>query len=238
MAPGAFQPVSIRPGCVYLILAVHSSATGEPDRRQSHAHPHLTSMTFGAGPVVVLCFGWLSLISRFLLGNLPQPLADLRQLLFAATIGQKPKMANTHQAFGQDVQQKAADQLLTRQLHRLPAILILVVLVAHLDFTLGDRPDSRIADGGAIRVTGQIRHDGFGLSQPGFGVDDQPFKGANNYDLRPPNNLAVDTCGVFGSLIRFGTGFLGPRGCFWNRDNFTFPASIWRHWMSCDCVNL
>ena len=129
-------------------------------------------MTFGAGPVVVLCFGWLSLISRFLLGNLPQPLADLRQFLFAATIGQKPKMANTHQTLRKNVQQKAADQLLTWQVHRLPAILILVVFVAHLDFTFGDRPDTRIADGGAIRVTGQIGHDGFGLSQPGFGVDD------------------------------------------------------------------
>ncbi len=95
-------------------------------------------MTFGAGPIVVLCFRWLRLIGGFFLGYLSQPLAGLRQFLFAATIGQKPIIANTHQALRKHVQQKAADQLLTWQVHRLPAILILVVLVAHFDFTLGN----------------------------------------------------------------------------------------------------
>ncbi len=47
-----------------------------------------------------------------------------------------------------------------------------------------------------------------------LGYEDQPFKGANNHDVRPASSLAVDTCGVFGSLIRSGAGFFGPRGCF------------------------
>ena len=53
-----------------------------------------------------------------------------------------------------------------------------------------------------------------------------PLKVLKSHDLRPANNLAVDTCGVFGSLILFGAGFLGPRGCFWNLESFTLLASI------------
>jgi len=51
---------------------------------------------------------------------------------------------------------------------------------------------------------------------PSLGIGSllQPFKGAKSHDLRPANSLAVDTCGVFGSLIRLGAGFFGPRGCF------------------------
>ena len=56
--------------------------------------------------------------------------------------------------------------------------------------------------------------------------DCSPLKVLKSHDLRPANNLAVDTCGVFGSLIRFGAGFLGPRGCFWNLESFTLLASI------------
>jgi len=79
-----------------LISAGYSSAAGEPDRRQCQPGPHLTAMAFGAGPIDALCLQ--RFIACFVLGYLPQPLADLHQLVFSATIGEKPIMANTHQA--------------------------------------------------------------------------------------------------------------------------------------------
>ena len=38
-------------------------------------------------------------------------------------------------------------------------------------------------------------------------------------------SLAVETCGCFGSRLRFGSGFFGPLGCFLNFARFTFLAS-------------
>ena len=92
--PGLFQPVSIRPGSAHLISDVHSSAAGEPDRRQGHPNSHLASVTYGAGPIVLLCLR--RFIGCFFIGCLAQHLADLRQLLFSATIGEKSVVTNTH----------------------------------------------------------------------------------------------------------------------------------------------
>ena len=44
-------------------------------------------------------------------------------------------------------------------------------------------------------------------------MDNQPFQGHSHFFLAA-RIFAVETCGVFLQLFRFGCGFLGPRGCF------------------------
>jgi hypothetical protein len=52
-----------------------------------------------------------------------------------------------------------------------------------------------------------------------------PFKVAQTCGYFPARSLAVDTWGLLGYLSRLGRGFLGPRRCFRNLDNFTLAAS-------------
>lgn len=57
-----------------------------------------------------------------------------------------------------------------------------------------------------------------------LGLKDQPFQGDARPIFRLAMSLAMETCGVFGSLWRLGGGFLGPRGCLRIADILTFPA--------------
>ena len=70
------------------------------------------------------------------------------------------------------MQQIAADELLAFQVHHLPAVAILVVLVAHLDLVILNAEDTAVADGDTMAVACQIVHHGFGVGEPGLGIDD------------------------------------------------------------------
>ncbi len=92
----------------------------------------------------------------------------------------------------------------------------------HVRETEGVAPVAPRPGGKDYAIITQLQVSGRG----GFSRPPSPLKVLKSHDLRPANNLAVDTCGVFGSLILFGAGFLGPRGCFWNLESFTLLASI------------
>ncbi len=79
-----------------------------------------------------------------------------RQLLRPAGIGQKTIVADTHQPFGQHMQQEPSDKFLDRQMHQLPADAVLGVLVTERLFILLQGDDPRVADSSPMSVSRQV----------------------------------------------------------------------------------
>ena len=97
------------------------------------------------------------------------------ELEFARAVGEKAKVTNAHEAVWQDVQQEAADELVSLQGHGASAVAMLSVSIRESNAralgSLSNCKDAIVREGYAMGVAAQIVEDFFGRREGAFGVD-------------------------------------------------------------------
>ncbi len=78
------------------------------------------------------------------------------KLLFAVAIAEKTVIADAMETLGQDVQQKAADELVGRHGHDLLPIAVPIILPAKTHRAVLDIDEAVVGDGDAVRVAADV----------------------------------------------------------------------------------
>ena len=99
--------------------------------------------------------------------------ANAGEVLASVAFGEEAVVPDAVKAVGQDVEEKAADELVRGKPHdaAAPAAAIILVGERHFIFVDGDEP--RIGDRGAMRVAGEIGQHALGSAEGRLGVDDE-----------------------------------------------------------------
>ena len=121
--------------------------------------------------------------------------ADSGEVRFAATTGQKAIVTDAVEPVGQDVDQKAADELGRGQAHDLLAIPILdaVIFPAEGDGFGISADQAVVRDGDAVRIAAQVGKHGLWAAKGWFGID-HPFGFA---EWREPGGKGIRLCQSF-----------------------------------------
>jgi len=123
---------------------------------------------------VLGCWGDLLLRGR------RQQLADPGELCCTIAVGKEAVMADALEAVGQDVEEKATDELLGLERHVLDARAVPIVLPGERDVVVGDLDKAMIGDGDAVRIAAQIPENLLGPGKGRLAVDhpiDLPERG-------------------------------------------------------------
>jgi hypothetical protein len=75
-----------------------------------------------------------------------------RQESGAAAVGEEAEVADANEAFGEQVQQEAAQKLIERQGHQLVFIVVSGIAPAKGDLVINERNESMVGDGDAMGV--------------------------------------------------------------------------------------
>ena len=78
-----------------------------------------------------------------------------------APVGEESAVSDTHEALGDDVQQEAADELLSRERHRLDLIDATTIAIGEGYLAITNREDPVVCDRHAVGVAAQIVEDLF-----------------------------------------------------------------------------
>jgi len=78
-----------------------------------------------------------------------EQLANAREVLASVAFGEEAVVTDAVEAVGQDVEEKASDELVRGEAHDARAPALPIVLVAEGDFVVGDVDEPGIADCGA-----------------------------------------------------------------------------------------
>ena len=100
-----------------------------------------------------------------------EELAALSKGLFFRAVGQKAEVTDAHEAIGQDVEQKAADEFFGIEGHRFQPVFISAVAVAKTDLAIFDGEDTIIGKCHAVSVAAKVVEDSFGGAERLFRVD-------------------------------------------------------------------
>ncbi len=119
-------------------------------------------------------------------------------------------MADAVEAARQDVQEKAADELVGRERHGLEPVRSFdpIVLPFEGDALVVERNETRIRDGDAVGVAGEIGEDGLRSGERPLGVDD-PFGSAQ----RRERGFEGRFVGERGEVAEAGEAAGGMQGC-------------------------
>ena len=80
-------------------------------------------------------------------------------------------MADAHEAVGQDMKQEAADELFSRQGHRLQCVAGFAIAVGEGDLGIFDRRQTMVRDGHPMGIATQVVEDFLGSREGLFGID-------------------------------------------------------------------
>jgi len=80
----------------------------------------------------------------------------LSQSLFLRSVGQKAEVTDAHEAVRQDVEEEAADKLLSVQSHRLFSIPVFSISIAQGDFSVFDLENTVIGERDAVSVAAEV----------------------------------------------------------------------------------
>ena len=97
-----------------------------------------------------------------------EKLAATRELLCAMAIAQEPIVADAMKAFGQDVQQEAADELVGGDGHDLLPIVVAIVLPGEADLAVLDVAQAAVGNGDAVRIASDVIENLFGPAKGGL----------------------------------------------------------------------
>ena len=100
-----------------------------------------------------------------------QQLADAREFGLPIAVGKKAVMADALEPVGQDVEQKAADELGRRERHELVPRSVGVVLPGEGDAFVADRDQAVIGNGDAVRIAAQVTQNLLGAGKGLLAVD-------------------------------------------------------------------
>src|SRR5207302_1342767 len=93
------------------------------------------------------------------------------------TVGEIAIVADAMEAFGQDVEQEAADELVGTKGHHLLLVVVAIILPAEADPALGKTDQAAVGDGDAMGIAAEIIEHLLGSAERSLGVDD-PANGA------------------------------------------------------------
>ena len=94
-----------------------------------------------------------------------------RQESSASPVGEEPEVADADEAFGEQMQQEATQELIQRQGHNLLGIVMSRVAPAKGDLAIGERDQAVVGDGDAMGVAAQILEHVLGASEGRLAVD-------------------------------------------------------------------
>ena len=103
--------------------------------------------------------------------------ADLRELAGAACVCEEAEMADATEAFGQDVLQKAAHELVGVERHRLGLAAGAIIFPSETNAVFGAVEKPAIGDGNAMGVAAEVVEDLAWTAERALGVD-EPFDAA------------------------------------------------------------
>jgi hypothetical protein len=90
----------------------------------------------------------------------------------APAIGQETKRADADKAAGQDMEQKAAQELLRSERHDFLLIPVGIILPAESNLIMLESNEAMVGDGHAMGVAGEIAEHMMGTAEGWLGVDD------------------------------------------------------------------
>lgn len=105
-------------------------------------------------------------------------------------VGEKAEVTDAHEAFGQQVQEKTAQELVHAQSHELLLVTLSRITPAKGNLAIGEGNQPMIGDGHAVRVATEIVQDVLGAAERGLGVDhpvlaeEQSQPGSERFGLR------------------------------------------------------
>ena len=103
-----------------------------------------------------------------------QQLTAEREFGGAVAVGQEAVIADALKAFGQNVQQEAANELVGGERHGLLPVAVAIVFPAKADLALVDVDKAIVRDSDAVSVSRDIGQDLFRIGEGRFGID-APF---------------------------------------------------------------
>ena len=107
---------------------------------------------------------------------MPQQRAKASQPIFSLSVGEKAVVADAHEAFGEDVKEKAADELPGVENHGGLLVPVSVVLPAKGDVAVVDGEEALVGDGDAVGVASEVLEHWQGAAVGRLGVDDPVFR--------------------------------------------------------------
>ena len=91
--------------------------------------------------------------------------------MFFGSVGQKAEVTDAHEAIGQDVKQKAADEFFGIEGHRFQPVFISSVPVAKTDLAVFDGEDTVIGERHAVGVAAEVIENGLWRAEGFFRID-------------------------------------------------------------------
>ena len=98
-----------------------------------------------------------------------------RQQNGAPSVGEDAEVADADEAFGEQVQQEAAQELIDGESHQLLLVVVGGVAPAEGDLAVGQCDEAMVGDGDAMSVAAEILEHVVGIAKGWFGVDDPVF---------------------------------------------------------------
>ena len=92
--------------------------------------------------------------------------------MFLGAVGQEAKMADTHEAIGQDMEEKAAGEFFGIESHRFQPVFVSSVSVAKSDLAVFEGEDTVIGQSHAVGVAAEVVKHGLGRPERLFRIDD------------------------------------------------------------------
>ena len=91
------------------------------------------------------------------------------------SVGEEAKVADANKAFGEQVQQETAQELIAREGHDFLLIVVGGVTPAEGDLAVGQCDQAMVGDGDAVGIAAEILQHVLGSTEGWFGVDDPVF---------------------------------------------------------------
>ena len=105
--------------------------------------------------------------------GLVKQVAHVREGVASVAFGEEAVVTDAVEAVGQDVEEKAADELVRGKPHDAASASAAIVLVRERHMIVVDGDDPRVGDRRAVRVAGEIGQYALGAAEGRLGVDDE-----------------------------------------------------------------
>ena len=92
--------------------------------------------------------------------------------MFLGAVGQEAEMADTHEAIGKDMEEKAAGEFFGIEGHRFQPVFVSSVPVAKSDLAVFEGEDTAIGQSHAVGVAAEVVKHGLGRPERLFRIDD------------------------------------------------------------------
>jgi hypothetical protein len=114
-----------------------------------------------------------------------EKLSNEGQLFLSLSVGEKAVVADFDEALGEDVEEKATDELQSIEGHDVLAVSLSVVLPTKGDPAFVQRDQTLVGDSDAVGVASEVLENLMGAAEGRFGIDDPVF-GAGDFPPASP----------------------------------------------------